>query len=561
MSRTVALGFGTADLGGSYAASPVDKFSVSAGAGHIASIASGTHASATLSLAGPVDEELQSTFSLPAVPVSGVGVYYEHEFRRQANGDAYRVQIRVAPKGQMTLGFAQMRNNVETALGGQLVVPQLATAGRTIVLQGLVAGSTTVQLQARAWLAGTTIPAWQLAATDSASSRLTAAGQIGVYVYTSSNTKAAKLTVAGLQGWSLTLAAPTASPTTSSTSTLSSPTSSTSIASSTTSSTSTSSTTSTATSPSSSPSPTSTTSAPTSTDPPPAGGYFPTLVRPGNVTALPDGNTCARAVHNSSWEPRPDNYKRNHVLADAAAVHNSFSTRPRSGLGSYDPRWDSWLLPRVDGQFSGTTDEIIQWAACKWGLPDNYLRAEADTESTWFQYENYPSGRCVTYYGCGDWFSSEPYAARKTYCDGLATAGGHDYQSDYGDGYCPKTFSIVGIMSWWNPSWGFTWAGNQNGTLPFTRNSTAMALDYMASQIRGCYEGWQWELGSSYTSGDLWGCAGAWYSGGWHDSGANTYISHVQANQSAEPWLTASFATEKPPCDPSYGCPGPDPLP
>jgi len=77
----------------------------------------------------------------------------------------------------------------------------------------------------------------------------------------------------------------------------------------------------------------------TSTDPPPAGGYFTTLVRPDNVAALPDGNTCARAVHNSSWEPRPDNYKRNHVLADAAAVHNSFSTRPRSGSGSYDPRW------------------------------------------------------------------------------------------------------------------------------------------------------------------------------------------------------------------------------
>ena len=314
------------------------------------------------------------------------------------------------------------------------------------------------------------------------------------------------------------------------------------------------------TSPLSSPSPTATTSATASSAAPPAAGYFPSLVAPGNVTALPDGTSCAGAVHRSSWEPRPDNYKRNHVLVDPAAVRSSFASRPRSGLGSYDPRWDSWLLPRVDGQFSGTTDEIIQWAACKWGLPDNYLRAEADTESTWFQYETYPSGRCVDQSGCGDWFSTEPYTARKTYCTGLATAGGYDYQSDYGDGLCPKTFSIVGIMSWWNPSWGFNWAGNQNGTLPFTRNSTAMALDYMASQIRGCYEGWQWELGSSYTAGDLWGCAGAWYSGGWHDSGANTYISHVQANQNAEPWLTAAFATEKPPCDPTYGCPGPDPL-
>jgi hypothetical protein len=290
--------------------------------------------------------------------------------------------------------------------------------------------------------------------------------------------------------------------------------------------------------------------------PPPAGGYFPTLMAAGNVSALPSGTSCASAVHRSTWEPRPDNYPPNHVLVDPTAVHNSFASRPRAGLGTYNSRWDSWLLPRVDGQFTGTTDEIIQWAACKWGLPDNYLRAEADTESTWFQYETYPAGRCVDTYGCGDWFNAEPYAARKTYCTGLAAAG-YDYQGDYGDGLCPKTFSIVGIMSWWNPSWGFNWAGNQNGTFPYTRNSTAMALDYMAAQIRGCYEGWQWELGTGYQAGDLWGCAGAWYSGGWHDSGATTYISHVQANLSAEPWLTASFASEKPACSPTYGCPGP----
>jgi hypothetical protein len=346
----------------------------------------------------------------------------------------------------------------------------------------------------------------------------------------------------------------TASPTTSPSTATSSPTTSTAS----TSPTSASTTTSAPASPTTSP--TSSTSATTSSAPPPASGYYPALVAPGNVSALPSGSSCANAVHRSTWEPRPDNYKPNHVLVDPTAVHNSFAARPRSGSGTYDPRWDSWLLPRVDGQFTGTTDEIIQWAACKWGLPDNYLRAEADTESTWFQYDTYPSGRCVDMYGCGDWFSSEAYTARKTYCNELATVGGYDYQKDYGDGLCPKTFSIIGIMSWWNPSWGLNWAGNQNGTFPFTRNSTAMAMDYMASQIRGCYEGWQWELGSSYKAGDLWGCAGAWYSGGWHDSGATTYISHVQANESAEPWLTTSFATMEPSCSATYGCPGPETL-
>lgn len=151
-----------------------------------------------------------------------------------------------------------------------------------------------------------------------------------------------------------------------------------------------------------------------SSRPPPAGGYFPTLIAPGDVSALPRSGACARAVHRSTWEPRPDNDGANHVLVDPTSVHNSFASRPRSSSGSYDSRWDSWLLPRVNGQFSGTTDEIIQWAACKWGLPDNYLRAEADTESTWFQYETYPSGRCVDTYGCGDWFNSEPYAAHRS---------------------------------------------------------------------------------------------------------------------------------------------------
>jgi hypothetical protein len=218
MSRTVTSGFGVADMGGSYLAAPASKFSVSNRAGHIASIASGARASATLSATGLTDEQLQSSFSLPTLPAQGNGVYYALEFRRQTNGDAYRVQIQVAPKGRMTLSFTRINNNVVTAVGGRIVVPQLAGAGTTIVLQGLVAGSTTVQLQARAWLAGATVTNWQSAATDSAATRLTRAGQIGVSMYTASDSKAASLTVAGLQGWSLT-AAP--SPTSSSGSTTS----------------------------------------------------------------------------------------------------------------------------------------------------------------------------------------------------------------------------------------------------------------------------------------------------------------------------------------------------
>lgn len=100
----------------------------------------------------------------------------------------------------------------------------------------------------------------------------------------------------------------------------------------------------------------------------------------------------------------------------------------------------------------------------------------------------------------------------------------------------------------------YQWALNQSGTFPFTRDSTAMALDYLASQIRGCYQGWEWQLGRSYVAGDLWGCAGSWYSGSWHSAAANRYIQRVQADEGQRPWLAAGYRTERPSCSTDYGC-------
>jgi hypothetical protein len=260
-------------------------------------------------------------------------------------------------------------------------------------------------------------------------------------------------------------------------------------------------------------------------------------------------------VHRSTWEPRPDNYKRNHIVPDAAAVHATFAARPLAVDNNYDSKWDTWLLQRADGQFTGTTDEIFQWAACKWGLSDDMLRAIAVRESTWYQYLTYPSGRCVTNWGCGDFFTTQAYTDRKAYCDMLARYG-YDYQQDYGDGFCPKTFSIVGVMSWEAPSWG-QMPDNQNGTFPFNRNSTAFAVDYLAGHLRGCYEGWIHWLA---VAGDIWGCVGSWYSGDWHSAAANGYISRVQGELANFTWLQAGWPTIKPACSTTYGCPGADPL-
>jgi hypothetical protein len=291
--------------------------------------------------------------------------------------------------------------------------------------------------------------------------------------------------------------------------------------------------------------------------PPPAEGYFQT-VPAGSPTTLPDEADCTDQVHRSNWEPRPGNAKPNQTMPDVAAVHSSLATRPRSTeADAYDPRWDSWLLARVTGQHEGTTDENIQWAACKWGLSDNLVRAVAVVESTWYQRELYPNGACVEKRGCGDLFPAATAASRE-FCAGLKTAG-YDYQRDYGAGLCPKTFSIVGVMSWHDPAWGQL-AGNQNGTFPFNRDSTAFAVDYLGSDLRGCIEGWErWLVqGTGFkrmsAKDRMWGCVGAWYAGEWHSAAADGYIARVRRALRDHVWRKPVFATIRPPCASAGGC-------
>jgi hypothetical protein len=91
--------------------------------------------------------------------------------------------------------------------------------------------------------------------------------------------------------------------------------------------------------------------------------------------------------------------------------------------------------------------------------------------------------------------------------------------------------------------------------MPFSRDSTAFAMDYIGSFLRGCYNGWINWLNSS--GGDIWGCVGSWYSGTWHTAAAEHYIRGVQGEIRRHTWLTAAFddAGRQYQCDPVKGCP------
>jgi hypothetical protein len=240
--------------------------------------------------------------------------------------------------------------------------------------------------------------------------------------------------------------------------------------------------------------PTTTTSTTTTTTPPttttPASGHFGTLP-PGS--ALPSDATCASLVRPTP-EIRPQNQTFNHTVGQKSA-----ST-------------PAGLFQRVTGNFTGTTDEIIQWVACKWGIDEDIVRAQTAVESWWIQTTG------------GDW-TTDP-----TRC-----VPGHPIGADGQAGQCPES---IGVQQVRYPYIG--WA------FPSATDSTAYNLDVAFAARRNCFEGNEtWlntvERGRDYAAGDIWGCVGMWFAGRWYTQPAIDYTTRVQGYYNSRIWETPGF--------------------
>jgi hypothetical protein len=229
-----------------------------------------------------------------------------------------------------------------------------------------------------------------------------------------------------------------------------------------------------------------------SSTPPSTGARFATLP-PGS--ALPTGAECTARVRRSPWEPRPQNTTANQTVP---------APRPVS-IGGASAAFNATFAGRIDGNFTGTTDEIIQWASCKWGFDEDVTRARAIAESFWIQSS------------AGDNTSSPATCAEI----GKAAP-------------CSESYGLLQVR--------FT---AHVGTYPRAAESTAFNLDYTLANTRACYEGdltWlnNFERGGTYARGDLWGCVGLWFSGRWYVNN-QPYIATVQGHLAEKPWLKAGF--------------------
>jgi hypothetical protein len=173
---------------------------------------------------------------------------------------------------------------------------------------------------------------------------------------------------------------------------------------------------------------------------------------------------------------------------------------------SYDARAAAAFRDRVNGNFLGTTDELIQFYSCKWGFDENIVRAVAHLESTW----------SAAMLGDSEWNAAN-------------CAPGYGVP-------CPTSFGLMQVRWYYYAE-----------TFPHTLRSTAFNLDIYLALQRTCFEGWvpwlressRWHNGQRYGAGDQWGCVGWWYNGGtWHSAANRDYISRVQSRLNSKPWLT-----------------------
>ncbi len=230
-----------------------------------------------------------------------------------------------------------------------------------------------------------------------------------------------------------------------------------------------------------------------------------TITSPAGIV-VPSDQECAARVQRSAQEPRPDNTAANHRVPTQQQIAQLAPWNESIGV---DPKADA-LRKAITGNFTGTTDEILQWVACKWSIDPDIVRAEAVVESNWHQSQ------------LGD------YTTKRSACPPGIWDGKGCYQS----------YGILQIKYIYHQS---AW--------PMNRDDTAFSAEFTYGDIRTCLEGWTTYLNTRtplpgyprYHAGDIWGCLGRWFSGTWYNQGAVDYIQKVKTALAEQSWLKFGF--------------------
>ncbi len=192
--RALAAGFGTADQGGPWTASPSSSFSVAGGEGLISTIAGGTR-DASLPAVALLGTSAAASVRFPTL-VQGTGADESAYVVIRRNGTtAYRARLRVDALGAAGVSLVAS-TGAETTVAAERRVAGLRVDPASVVRILVVAtGSSPTALSVTVWNVGQPQPAAQLTASD-ATAGLQVAGAVGVRMYTSPKATNAPLVTA-----------------------------------------------------------------------------------------------------------------------------------------------------------------------------------------------------------------------------------------------------------------------------------------------------------------------------------------------------------------------------
>ncbi len=192
-ARTVASGWGSADVGGSWTPNVASSFSTDGTAGLVRMTATNSTRSAYLNAVSAADVVETVELSLDQAPVGDS--YYQQVLARVNGNSLYSLTARFLPTGGIYLILARVVSGTETQLKSVTLGDFGYGSGESIRIRFSVTGSTTATLGASVWKVGTSEPATPQLSTTDATASLQAAGAVGLRFYTAPALTSVPLTV------------------------------------------------------------------------------------------------------------------------------------------------------------------------------------------------------------------------------------------------------------------------------------------------------------------------------------------------------------------------------
>lgn len=247
---------------------------------------------------------------------------------------------------------------------------------------------------------------------------------------------------------------------------------------------------------------------------------------PSTFTPLSDAKAAALVTREP--ETRPFNARAYRIGATRYPAANDYvptrtqlqrfrSSRTSSGQPALQFNPYFRFVNGRDGLRDPSTDDLIQWSAHKWGIPEDWLRAEYVLESYWSQFQ------------LGDehtvprsWYALYPLQARVPHS--LAVY---------------RSLGITQVQ--WTPNGSLG-----PGSNPLRWESTAFNLDYQAAMVRFYYDnpdGARTSWGdTTYVPCQPWRSIGGWYRPyPWGNADQAGYVRKVRGDLADRKWTSASF--------------------